>query len=146
MNNVIKLLETKNYWFSKFLKTCDQFLVDLRVNPEKSIADLDLFEKNRLSLLNILKKTEDKIQVLLAEDRLRHYVPTSEEKTKINFYLREKDSVLKQIITLDTEIIKLMEELQSKNLENLKNLEKGKNALAKYKSQGNASERLDKQL
>jgi hypothetical protein len=146
MNEVLRLLEVKNYWFNKFLSLCDKFIVELKSHPDKVIDELDLFEKNRQSLLNIIKRTEEKVQFLLSTETLRVYVPSSAEKTKINFLLREKDSVLNQIIKLDSEIIALMEKMKKEDEEKMKALEKGKKLISKYKSNSPVKKQVDQQV
>jgi len=146
MNTVLKYLELKNFWFKKFLTTCEFFLASMKKNPDISMESLDLFEGNRNRLLTIIKRTEEKLQISLEQPEMLNFIPNSEQKTKINFHLREKDSILAQILITDKEILDLMESVRKDTDEKIKLLNKGKKALAKYKSTVKYSDGLDKQV
>jgi hypothetical protein len=71
---------------------------------------------------------------------------TSEQSTKVNYLLREKDSLVARIVNLDRELMNALDEIRAKGEEKLKLLAKGKKALAKYKSSGRANEKIDKRV
>ena len=145
MSELLKLLETKNYWFQKFLLTCEKFIVSLKENQDKAIDGLELFEKNRESLLNIIRKTDHKIKMLLDEQEMRECILGSEQKTKINYFMREKDSILSQILKIDNEIISMIEIIKNESFAKLKKLETGKKTISKYKSSKKQSS-IDKRV
>ena len=60
--------------------------------------------------------------------------------------LREKDSIVQKIIALDKELMTEIEALRAKREEKIKLLAKGKRALAKYRSAGEGSEKIDKRI
>jgi hypothetical protein len=147
MNEVIKLLETKNYWFVKFLQLCEKSLVLLESDSNKFVDDeLEAFDTNRASLLNIIRRTDEKIQFLLENTQLKNRAPNSEEKTKINFHLREKDSIIKQILELDAKIIAALEKAKEESAAKLKSIDKSKRALKNYKSQQAGDKQVDRQV
>lgn len=145
MNRLFKALEDKNYWYSKYLASNEAFLQALRHAPEVAIDELELFHGNRESLLKILEGLDKKVQELLAEPEWQGEV-SSEARTRIQRYIREKDSMIAKIVELDTEILGTMEILRTEGLEKLKLLSKGKKALANYKSSFNYNEKIDKRI
>jgi hypothetical protein len=146
MNRLYKLLEDKNYWYKKYLASNEAFLMALRHAPEIAIDEIELFYGNRESLLKILENLDTKVQELVETANTRNSDPSQEEKTKIQFHIREKDSIIEKIVALDTEIIKEIEAIQAQGAEKIKAIVKGKKALSKYKSGGSQSEKLDKRV
>ncbi len=146
MTDIYKLLEEKNYWYKKYLACTEAFIMALKHAPEIALDELELFYGNRESLLKILDGLDIKIQELLAQvERLGKELGT-EQHTKVQYYLREKDSIVEKIVHLDKELMAEIEVLRSKGDETLKNLAKGKKALAKYKSGNKTNEKLDKRV
>ncbi len=146
MNEILKYLELKNYWFKKFLVSCEAFLLDIRKNPDISAESLDILQGNRERLLRIIKRTEDKLQSALNAPEMRKYIPNSEQKTKIQFHMREKDSILAQILETDHEILSLIDAAKAQTESKMKSLQKGKKAISNYKSSVRSSDNLDKQV
>lgn len=146
MNEVLKYLELKNFWFKKFLLTCEQFLSAAEVINDVSMESVDLFEGNRNRLLKIIKRTDEKLQNSVEVLEKSQKSLNSEEKTKINFHLRERDSILAQILATDKKILEILEALRQDTNEKVKSLTKGKKALSKYKSTVRYSDKLDKQV
>ena len=70
----------------------------------------------------------------------------SDQSTKLNYQLREKDSIVEKIVHLDKEVMAEIEVIRTKGAEKLKLLAKGKKALAKYKSTNSHNERIDKRV
>jgi len=70
----------------------------------------------------------------------------TEQQTKVQYYLREKDSVVARIVELDKELMNVIEALKAKGEAQLKLLAKGKKALAKYKSSNETNEKIDKRV
>lgn len=145
MTKLLKALEDKNYWYSKYLASNEAFLQALRHAPEVAIDELELFHGNRESLLKILENLDKKIQVELERPEWQGEV-SSEVRTLIQRFIREKDSLIAKIVELDTEILGTMETLRTEGLEKLKLLSKGKKALANYKSSPNYNEKIDKRI
>src|SRR5690606_38968162 len=104
MNQLFKALEDKNYWYSKYLASNEAFIQALRHAPEVAIDELELFHGNRESLLKILEGLDKKIEELLAQPDWQGEV-SSEARTKIQRFIREKDSMIAKIVELDTEIL-----------------------------------------
>lgn len=145
MKQLFKLLEDKNYWYAKYLNSNEAFLQALTHAPEVAIDELELFYGNRESLLKILEDLDQKIQVLLNESESA-FEPNSADRTIIQRFIREKDSMIQRIVEIDEKILHLMEKLKSEGLEKLKLLGKGKKALAKYKTSHNYSDKIDKRI
>jgi hypothetical protein len=145
MTKLFKALEDKNYWYSKYLASNEAFLQALKHAPEVALDELELFHGNRESLLKILENLDQKIQVELAGPEWQGEV-SSEARTKIQRFVREKDSLIAKILELDTEILGTMEILRTEGLEKLKLLSKGKKALANYKSSFNYNDKIDKRI
>jgi hypothetical protein len=143
--NLYKLLEDKNYWYSKYLAGNEAFLQALRHAPEVALEELELFHGNRDSLLNIIDNLEEKIQQELLEQNWKGDL-TTEQTTRIQYFIREKDSMIRRIVELDSEILELMESIRSEGLEKIRLLAKGKKALAKYKSALNYNDKIDKRI
>lgn len=145
MKRLYKLLEDKNYWYRKYLSSNEAFIMALKHAPEVALDELELFYGNRESLLKILEKLDLKVQEELAKPEWQKN-PSNEESTRIQFLIREKDSMIVKIVELDSEILGTMEVLRLEGLEKLKLLGKGKKALAKYKSALNYNEKIDKRV
>ncbi len=145
MKNLYQLLEDKNYWYKKYVYSNEAFLQALTHAPEVALDELDLFYGNRESLLKILENLDTKIHKELDSPQWQKE-PTSTELTRIQQYLREKDSFISRIVELDGEILALMEKIRAEGLEKIKQLEKSKKALAKYKSAHNYNDKIDKRV
>jgi len=145
VKKLYKLLEDKNYWYGKYLSSNQAFILALKHAPEVALDELELFYGNRESLLKILEKLDLKVQEELAQPEWQK-TPTTEESTRIQFLIREKDAMILKIVELDTEILGTMEILKAEGLEKMKLLAKGKKALAKYKSSLNYNEKIDKRV
>ena len=146
MNEIFKLLENKNYWFKKYLSCNEAFIVAMKHAPEIAMDELELFYGNRESLLKIIEGVDQKIQSLLDSAAFQDFEANSEQKTKINYYIREKDSILNRIVELDKTIIASVENVQQETLEKLRVLHKGKKALAKYKTTNKYNQKIDEQV
>jgi hypothetical protein len=145
MQKLFKLLEDKNYWFKKYLAANEAFYLALQHEPEAALDELELFYGNRESLLRIIEDLENKVQKE-AEGPVWASEIDSGARTRIHAYIREKDSYISRIVQLDTDIIKRMEVIREEGLEKARHLAKGKKALAKYRSDKNYNERLDKKI
>lgn len=145
MTKLFKALEDKNYWYSKYLASNEAFLQALKHAPEVALDELELFYGNRESLLKILENLDKKIQAELAGPEWQGEI-SSEARTQIQRFIREKDSMITKIVELDTQILGTMETLRAEGLEKLKLLSKGKKALANYKSSHNYNEKIDKRI
>lgn len=145
MKKLYKLLEDKNYWYQKYLSTNEAFIVALKHAPEAALEELELFYGNRESLLKIIEKLDLKVQEELSQ-RIWQGEPSSEARTLIQRFIREKDALIVKIVELDKEILGTMELLQAEGLEKIKLLAKGKKALANYKSSLNYNEKIDKRV
>lgn len=143
MNRLYKLLEDKNYWYKKYLSCNEAFLQAMRHAPEIALDELELFYGNRESLLKILEGLDEKIQHELSGSPAEF---DSEARTKIQFFIREKDSILHRVVELDKLIINELETLQAQGAEKMKALLKGKKALANYKSSNKYNEKIDKRV
>lgn len=146
MTRLYKHLEDKNYWYKKYLACTEAYLVALRHAPEIALDELELFYGNRESLLKILDSLDVKVdeEVKLAEKHGTEW--NTKQHTRIQQYLREKDSIVGRIVELDKELMAEIEALKAKGEEKLKLLAKGKKALAKYKSSSETNEKLDKRV
>lgn len=145
MKNLFKLLEDKNYWYQKYLLSNEAYLQALLHAPEVAIEELELFYGNRESLLKILEDLDQRIQEII-NAKGTTIEPNSADRTVIQRFIREKDSMIHRIVEIDEKILNLMEKLQADGLEKLKLLGKGKKALAKYKSSHNYSDKIDKRI
>lgn len=144
--DVIKLLEQRNSWITKYLKANEAFLAALNHAPEMAIEELDFFYGNRESLLKIIGSLDQKIKNILDKNGALLTVDDSVVRTKVNHLLREKDSMVALIVDLDEKIIQGLELLRSQSGEKLAKLSQGKKALAKYRSSNKHSDKLDKQV
>ncbi len=146
MNSLHKLLEDKNYWYKKYLGCNEAFLVALKHAPEVAIDEIDLFYGNRESLLKILEDLDKKVQEELSRPQWKKTEISSADRTKVQYLLREKDSILQRIVDLDKELISQIEEIYSQGQEKIKQLTKGKKALANYKSSNKYNAKIDKRV
>jgi len=146
MIKIYKLLEDKNSWYRKYLACTNAFLTALRHAPEIALDELELFYGNRESLLKILAGLDLKIQEQLAFVERQGAEITTEQSTKVQYHLREKDSIVEQIIMVDNELMAEIETLRTQGADKIKLLSKGKKALAKYKSANNHNEKIDKRV
>lgn len=146
MNKLHKLLEDKNYWYKKYLGCNEAFLIALKHAPEVAIDEIELFYGNRESLLKILEDLDQKIQQELSAPQWRKAEINSADRTQIQYLLREKDSIVQRIVELDKELISQIEEIHSQGQEKIKQLTKGKKALANYKSSNKYNAKIDKRV
>lgn len=146
IQQLYKHLEDKNFWYKKYLSTTEAYLVALRHAPEIALDELELFYGNRESLLKILDSLDEKIQQEANQVERNTVALNAEQQTKVQYYLREKDSIVTRIVELDKELMAELEELKAKGEAKLKLLAKGKKALAKYKSSSETSEKIDKRV
>ncbi len=146
MNELIKSLEQRNYWISKYLKGNEAFVTVLYHAPEMAVQELDFFYGNRDSLLKIIGTLDKKIRILVDQIEKLHYFEDTAAKTKLNFLLREKDSMVKTIVASDEQIITGLERLLKENATALKKVVRGKKALSSYKSTGKSNQKIDKQF
>jgi len=146
MIQLYKSLEDKNFWYKKYVLCTEAYLVAIRHAPEIAFDELELFYGNRESLLKILDSLDEKIQALVADKERMGLELNSEQSTKVQFYLREKDSLVSKIVDLDKELMAEIDVLRAKGEEKLKLLAKGKKALAKYKSSSGGNEKIDKRV
>lgn len=146
IQQLYKHLEDKNFWYRKYLACTEAYLVALRHAPEIALDELELFYGNRESLLKILDSLDEKVQEFVNEAERMGTQLNTEQQTKVQYHLREKDSVVARIVDLDKELMSEIETLKAKGEEKLKLLAKGKKALAKYKSSSGANERIDKRV
>jgi hypothetical protein len=145
VKKLYKLLEDKNYWYGKYLSGNLAFVAALKHAPEVALDELELFYGNRESLLKIIEKLDERVQQELATPEWQK-MPSSEESTRIQYLIREKDAMILKIVELDTEILGTMDILRTEGLEKIKLLANGKKALAKYKSSLNYNEKIDKRV
>lgn len=141
-----KLLEDKLYWYKKYLSCNEAYLIAIRHAPEIAIDEIDLFYGNRESLLKILEATDERIQEEMAQSSEKNLSFNSEQKTKIQYYIREKDSIIERIISLDKEIITELDRVHAEGLGKLASLTKGKKVLSNYKSGSSSNKKLDKRV
>ncbi len=146
MTQIYKLLEDKVYWFRKYLACTEAFLLALKHAPEIAIGELEFFHGNRESLLKILDSLDVKIQAILAQEERKGTDYTTEQSTKIQYHLREKDSIVEKIVLIDKEVMAEIEVVRVQAEDKLKLLAKGKKALSKYKSTSSHNERIDKRV
>lgn len=146
MTHLYKLLEQKNYWYGKYLSCTTAFQVALRHAPEIALAELELFYGNRDSLLKIIESIDQKIDALLATPEWQAHHFTSEQTTKIQKFVQEKDAAVAKIVAIDQEVIAELEQIQKDGHGKIQALLKGKKALAKYKSSPKHNEKIDKRV
>jgi hypothetical protein len=146
MSQVYKYLEDKNGWYRKYLACTEAFLSAVKHAPDIALDELELFYGNRESLLKILDDLDRKIQELVAREEKMGTEFSSEQVTKIRYHLREKDSIIEQIILVDKELMSAIDVLRVQGAEKLKLLSKGKKALSGYKSENNRNEKIDKRV
>jgi hypothetical protein len=146
MNEIFKLLEDKNYWFKKYLAGNEAFALALEHEPVIATDELDFFYGNRESLLKIIESIDKKVQEILDSAAFENFVPNSEQKTKINYYIRDKDAILHRILELDEKIMTSLDKIRVDGEEKIRNMHKGKKALANYKSANKTNERLNKRV
>lgn len=146
MNEILKHLENKNYWFRKYLACNESYAAALEHAPELAVDELEFFYGNRESLLKIIEGIDKKIQAQLQAEGTVNNVANSEQRTKINFHIREKESIMRRILELDQIILGRLETMRKDFVEKMQAMNKGKKALAKYKSANKHNEKLDKQV
>ncbi|MCO5141887.1 MAG: hypothetical protein M9962_02220 [Oligoflexia bacterium] len=143
---LLKLLEDKNTWYKKYLQCTEAFHQALMHAPDIAIEEIDLFLRNRDSLLMIIENIDEKIQTLLERDPSTEQNLNSHIITKINSYIREKDSIIKSVLEVDSKVQKEIELIQEKGLKQLSTLNKSKKAISSYKSQDGGREKINKRV
>lgn len=143
MSTLFKLLEDKLHWYRKYLGCNEAYLMALRHAPDIALDEVELFYGNRESLLKILEDLDRKIQTKINTDKRES---NTDERTKIQYYIREKDSIIERIVELDTAILSLMDSLKEQGAEKIKALSNGKKVLSKYKSSTTKNDKLDKRV
>lgn len=144
--NLFKFLKDKNYWYSKYLSANEAYLQALFHAPDVALDELDLFYGNRESLLKIIESIDENIQLELEGEEWKVKVPSTGEKTLIQQYIRDKDSIIKKIVELDSKILVRMEELKAEGVEKIRALSKGKKALSGYRANLKDNDKLNKRV
>ncbi len=133
MELLIELLERKNLCFRNFHKVCSDFLDEI----SKGNADgLDAFQKTRQGLLHVLETVDGELSQHLRtlEDRGALDHPSSKLRTQVNFYVRERESVVQSILDLDLQILSHIDKLKSETIQKLQSLQSGKKTISAYRS------------
>jgi hypothetical protein len=141
MKRTLVLLSERNHYFQKFKAVNEAELIRLK---KGDFTNIDIFYKNRESLLNMVAHIED-----LIEKRITMTTPaesaTIEMRTELLGLLKGKDQLIKDILAQDLEILGLIDREKSKIITDLKTLNNGRKALSAYQH-SSPSYQLDEEL
>lgn len=143
MKTFEQLLEKRLFWLERFLHISKSMLN--RLPGEPSASELELFDQNRNALLTTIKRLDGEIAECVKKNFTEPSQIPSFLRERIHFYKQRKDLILKEIEMADEELFLRLQTVHGEMARKLKALQKGKVALAKYKSHA-APEKLDKKL
>jgi hypothetical protein len=135
MEHIIILLERKNLCYRNFYKLCIDFIDEI---ARGDTTNLELFQRQRGSLIKVLEQLETEINVLLQDynsrpEELEAFMsPTT--KDRITLLFKEKDGVVKSIIDIDLQILSHIDRIKDETIQRLQAIQSGKKTISAYKS------------
>lgn len=128
MEAVITILERKNLCFKNFHKLCSDFVDEI---AKGETQNLEQFQRRRQALIHVLEQLEEDLIEKLKT------IPTqtaSVEKTQIETLLKEKDSILNSILSLDAQILSHIDRVKDETIKKLQALQSGRKTIGAYRS------------
>ncbi|CAM6002528.1 unnamed protein product [Sphagnum balticum] len=129
MNKTIDYLEEKNTYLEKFLGLNREWLDRLE---RGDFEEIESFRENRENILNIIKHLD-----ALVETHSRREADMDidgDSKKRISLLLDRKDSLAKAILAQDLDIMEIIEEAKARIITDLKNVNRGRKTIGRYKS------------
>ena len=135
MYELFSLLERKNLCFKSFHKLCHDFLEEI---SQENVENLTTFQQNRQSLISVLESLEKDVKIYLSETGLdveaTKQKVSSEDRQKLSALLQEKDSLVHNILDLDLQILKHIDQIKNDTIQKLQSIQKGRKTVSAYKS------------
>lgn len=144
LNKLLEILRQKELWLSKILDVNLRFIQMHKKNPNEALDDLDRFDQNRESLVKMVISTETKIIDLLRQ--CKGHQPTAAQRNQIQNYITSFEKKHSEMLSLDSEILTILDTLKVEQESKLNGLQKGKKALDKYKGRTSNHSNFDVQL
>jgi hypothetical protein len=140
MENIISLLQDKNYHLQRFH---DLNEVELMNFVEGNFDNLEGFYNTREAILDLIRCIDRVIEQshLMMEEPLKI---TAEEKGQIAKALAQKNDLVTRILAQDLQILSVMEAAKSHIIKELAQVKTSRKALGAYKS-GESNARLDEE-
>ena len=142
--DVLSLLRSKNRCLLRFLEASKNFIAEAQ--SLGALPSLPEFEAERDSILKAIalydRKITDAIPHISAENR------TPELSKAVSASLEIKDDLIAEIMVIDQQVLKLVEEEKNRVARELASTNKNRNLVQKFKSTwvAEAGEEIDKTL
>lgn len=135
MKLLFDLLERKNLVFRSFHSLCSSFLDQIAKGDTSS---LEQFQTRRQSLLHVVGQIEQEITTHILDLKSSNIkdeaLITDPNKTILNRYMLEKDSLIQSILDLDREILRKIDQIKENTIQKLQSIQVGRKTLGAYKS------------
>lgn len=142
--DVLSLLRSKNRCLLRFLEASKTFISE--ASSQGGLPSLQEFELQRESILKAIalfdRKTTEAVAHISAEDR------TPQLSKAVGDLLQIKDEILAEIMVVDQQVLKLVEEEKNRVAREIAANQKSRNLVQKFKSTWvtEAGEEIDKSL
>jgi hypothetical protein len=135
VEELFALLERKNLCFRSFHKLCSGFLDEI---ARGEISGLETFQRRRQALISVLEELEKEIAERLAGFNADPAALDArlgpDGKERIAALSREKETVVKSILDLDSAILAHIERIRNETVQKLQNINAGRKTIGAYRS------------
>lgn len=140
MENIISLLQDKNYHLQRFYEMNETELMNF---AEGNFDNLERFYNSREAILDLVKCIDRLIEQsqLIGDKKISI---TDAERRIVADELARKDMIVKRILTQDLQILSVLESAKSKIIKELAQVKTVRKAVGAYKS-GGSEARLDEE-
>lgn len=140
MENIISLLQDKNYHLQRFF---DLNEIELMNFAEGNFDNLESFYNTRESILDLIRCIDRVVEQshMMMEEPLKI---TTQEKLTVTRALAQKNDLVTRILAQDLQILSVMESAKSHIIKELAQVKSARKAVGAYKSAGPES-RLDEE-
>ena len=138
MDNIINLLNDKNYHLEKFLEINEAELMNF---SEGNFDNLEVFYQSRETILDLVRCIDRLVEAAAGT----HSDPTSvsdDNKKEILKAMNQKNDLVTRILAQDLQILSAIERAKSDIIKELRQVQSAKKAVSGYKS-GAPTNKLD---
>lgn len=126
MNQIIELLADRNLHLEKFYELTEDQLAEI---ASGNFDNLDFFYSQREGILDLVKCIDCLIQKEMQDHDLGAEIRLAAVKL-----VKEKEMLVKKIVTQDLQVLELIEQLKSSLIRELATIKAGRKALNSYQS------------
>lgn len=148
MNKLVDRLIKRKKWALKLIELNDDILESCSTYPKKPefFNELDRFQKNRASLINIISKYADQIKEIAVSGGFDPAKVSSKDRTRIAFYLRQSDDFIQKIKEQDLKLSNFFANISSEISREITLGNRHRSKIGSYKSNIKEGNRLNKCL